>query len=117
VAQLVETGQDVPEEIKTLAAGPSLIAKSYGSYTVNGYTFRTKEYDEGRPTQCSGVALVSKSSSSSTRNSIFYGVIREIIELDYNQKGNIVLFKCDWFDNRVQDEGMDHVQAFYYVYS
>ncbi|KAM0888318.1 hypothetical protein ACQ4PT_028431 [Festuca glaucescens] len=104
VAQLVESGQEVLEEIKTLAVGPSLVARSYGSYSINGYIFRTKSYDEGRPTQCSGVALVSKLSSSSTGNRIFYGVIREIIELDYNRKGNIVLFKCDWFDNRVQDK-------------
>jgi hypothetical protein len=104
VAQLVESRQEVPEDIKTLAVGPSLVARSYDSYSINGYIFRTKSYDEGRPTQCSGVALVSKLSSSSTGNRIFYGVIREIIELDYNRKGNIVLFKCDWFDNRVQDK-------------
>ena len=32
VEQLVESGQEVPEEIKTLAIGPSLVARSYGSY-------------------------------------------------------------------------------------
>jgi hypothetical protein len=117
VAQLVENGKEVPKEIKTLVVGPSLVARSYGSYGINGCIFPTKSYDAGRPTQCSGVALASKFLSSSTGNRIFYGIIREIIELDYNRKGNIVLFKCDWFDNRVQDGGMDHVQAFYYVYS
>ena len=34
----------------------------------------------------------------------FYGVINQILELDYNHKGNMVLFKCDWFDNRVEDK-------------
>jgi hypothetical protein len=36
------------------------------------------------------------------RNKIYYGVTKEIIELNYGNKGNIVLFKCDWIDNRVQ---------------
>jgi hypothetical protein len=31
-------------------------------------------------------------------------VITQILELDYDHKGNIVLFKCEWFDNRVQDK-------------
>ena len=31
----------------------------------------------------------------------YYGIIKEIVELNYNHKGNVVLFKCDWVDNRV----------------
>ena len=38
------------------------------------------------------------------RNKIYYGIIKEIIELNYRNKGNIVLFKCDWVDNRIQDK-------------
>jgi hypothetical protein len=34
------------------------------------------------------------------RNKIYYGIIKEIIELNYCNKGSIVLFKCDWVDNR-----------------
>jgi len=32
----------------------------------------------------------------------YYGIIKEIVELNYNHKRNIVLFKCDWVDNRVR---------------
>ena len=45
-------------------------------------------------------------------------MITEILELNYQHKGNIVLFKCDWFDNRVPDKwvkvdkfGITNVQA------
>lgn len=38
------------------------------------------------------------------RNMTYYGIIKEIIELNYRNNGNIVLFKCDWVDNRIQDK-------------
>jgi hypothetical protein len=102
VAQIVDSGEQVSEEIQTLAEGPSLVARSYGSYTINGYNFHTKSYDEGRPTQSSGVALVSQVPGNGKRT--YYGVINQILELSYNRKGNMVVFKCDWFDNRVEDK-------------
>ena len=101
VAQLVDNGEEVSEEIQTLAEGPLVVARSYGSYAINGYNFHTKYYDEGRPTQSSGVVLVSEVSKNEKRK--YYGVINQILELDYNHKGNMVVFKCDWFDNRVED--------------
>ena len=112
VEQLVESGEEVSTEIQTLAEGPLLVARNYSSYAINGYNFHTKSYDEGRPVQSSGVAVEAQISSLSCENTenrmvrkkTYYGVITEIVELDYHHKGNIVLFKCDWFDNRVQDK-------------
>ena len=37
-------------------------------------------------------------------NKTYYDIIKEILELNYHHKGNVVLFKCDWVDNRVQDK-------------
>jgi hypothetical protein len=37
-------------------------------------------------------------------NKTYYGIIKEIVELNYQRKGNVVLFKCDWVDNRVHDK-------------
>ena len=68
VAQLVDNGEEVSEEIQTLAEGPLLVARSYGSYTINGYNFHTKSYDADRPTQSSGVALVSEVSGNEKQN-------------------------------------------------
>jgi len=34
----------------------------------------------------------------------YYGVIKDILELNYHHQGKIVLFKCDWIDNRVRDK-------------
>ena len=34
----------------------------------------------------------------------YYGVIKDILELNYHHQGKLVLFKCDWIDNRVRDK-------------
>lgn len=112
MAQLIANGEDISEEIQTLANGPFLAARKCNSYTIDGYNFHTNSYDQGRPSQSSGVALVSQILSSTSednenlmvRNKIYYGVITEILELNYNNKGSIVLFKCDWVDNSAQDK-------------
>ena len=109
---LVESGVEVPEEIHILANEPFMIATTYNSYAINGFKFHTSSYDEGRLVQGSGVALVAQTSCFENgnnvdpvmRNKIYYGIIKEIIELNYRNKGNIVLFKCDWVDNRIQDK-------------
>lgn len=108
MAELVEGGETVQEEIKILAKEPILVAQKYSSYTINGYNFHTNSYDEGRPVQCSGVALVAQTSSFERGNDdavtigniSYYGVIKEIIELDYHRRGKIALFKCDWVDSK-----------------
>ena len=105
-------GDEAPHEIKILAKEPNLVAMKYSSYTINGVDFHTQSYDEGRSFQSSGVALVAQTTSFakgkgdniSVRNKTYYGIIKEILELNYQHEGKVVLFKCDWVDNRVEDE-------------
>jgi hypothetical protein len=101
-----------PEEIRILAKAPMTIANKYSSYTINGFNFHTQLYDQGRSVQNSGVAVVAESTSTDRGNNdniiiikkTYYGIIKEILDLNYHHKGNVVLFKCDWVDNRVQDK-------------
>lgn len=99
VEGLVENGVEVPEEIQILANEPFMIATKYSSYTINGFIFHTKPSDEGRPVQSSGVAIVAQTScfengnvNPVVRNKTYYGIINEIVELNYRNKGNVVLF-------------------------
>ena len=88
------------------------MVKKYTSYSLNGCTFHTRSFAEGKVTQCDGVAMIAKTSSfSSTRDDnpsigdvAYYGRITEIIELNYLNTGYVVLFKCDWVDS-VQGRG------------
>ncbi|XP_020398568.1 uncharacterized protein [Zea mays] len=107
-----EICEEAPEEIKILAKGPMMIAHQYNSYTVNGFAFHTQSYDENRPVQSSGVALVADTTCFERGNNdnqivdkiIYYGIIKEILELNYHHNGNVMLFKCDWVDNRVHNK-------------
>ena len=112
VPQVEETCEEASEEIKILAKGPMMIAHQYNNYSINGFNFRTQSYDENRSVQSSGVALAAETTHFERGNddnhtigkNIFYGIIKEILELNYHHKGNIVLFKCDWVDNRVNNK-------------
>ena len=98
-------GDEAPDEIKILAKEPNMVVLKYSSYTINGLDFHTQSYDQGRPIQGSGVALIAQSTTSdnaSVRNKAYYGIIKEILELNYQHEGKVVLLKCDWVDNRVQ---------------
>jgi len=105
-------GDEAPHEIKILAKEPNLVAMKYISYTINGIDFHTQSYDEGCSFQSSGVALVAQTASFAkgkgdninVRNKTYYGIIKEILELNYQHEGKVVLFKCEWVDNRVEDE-------------
>ena len=104
--------EEATEEIKILAKGPMTTAIKYNSYKLNGYSFHTQSYDENRSVQCSGVALVAETTCYERGNNdnhvvgktIYYGIIQEILELNYHHKGNVVVYKCDWVDNRVQNK-------------
>nr|XP_009799974.1 PREDICTED: uncharacterized protein LOC104245959 [Nicotiana sylvestris] len=74
-----------------LAKGPNMVAKRYTAYFINGYRFHTKERDSRGKTQNSGVtlsAITDSFASSRDQNPIdgeviYYGAIRDIIEVDY----------------------------------
>ena len=78
----------------------------YNGYTINGCRYHTKERDDLRTTQNSGVSVVTSTmqiASAKDKNPIFgelcfYGIITEIWDLDYT-KFRIPVFKCDWVDN------------------
>ncbi|CAN1788228.1 hypothetical protein LINPERHAP1_LOCUS17958 [Linum perenne] len=92
------------EELRDLARSPNNVVRKFNGFIINGYRFHIKELEKRRKTQNSGVMLTASTQSfASTRDRnpicsdiIYYGVIHEVIELDYWLNRKIVLFKCDW---------------------
>ncbi|XP_050223125.1 uncharacterized protein LOC126673168 [Mercurialis annua] len=84
--------------ILSLAEGPLRSVKTFKGYCVNGFKFNTEEYGEDRVTMNSGVCV--KGSLYGPAESDFYGVLTDIIELEYPALPikRTVLFKCNWFD-------------------
>ncbi|XP_073057309.1 uncharacterized protein [Primulina eburnea] len=107
VAHVVEhSTHQVSERLKWIARGPSKQVLKYSGYLIDGVTYTTKERDDVRVVQNSGVSLVAKTmqvASAKDKNPIvtdmiFYGVIEEIWLLDYH-KFQIPMFKCKWVEN------------------
>ncbi|XP_052291954.1 uncharacterized protein LOC127900771 [Citrus sinensis] len=104
--QLNESRNNISEALRWIAHGPRPEVIKYQGYEINGYRFHTKERDDLRVVQNSGVYLEANTfqiSSAKDKNPVvanmsFYGVIQEIWELDYN-KFKIPVFKCDWVEN------------------
>ncbi|KAL6279615.1 hypothetical protein ACE6H2_016496 [Prunus campanulata] len=101
-----EDNNAISENLRWLAAGPSIGVSSFRSYLINGVKFNTKAQDDVRTIQNSGVYLLAHTmqvASAKDKNPIvsnmgFYGVIQEIWDLDY-QKFRIPVLRCDWIDN------------------
>ncbi|KAL0561465.1 hypothetical protein IC582_001893 [Cucumis melo] len=97
----------ITPSLRWIAHGPSPDVATYSSYIINGYYYHTKRRDDIRRVQNSGVSITATTMqvcSSKDKNPVmsdmtFYGVIREIWEIDYHQL-SFILFKCDWVDNR-----------------
>ncbi|XP_057809078.1 uncharacterized protein LOC131023551 [Salvia miltiorrhiza] len=106
----------IDSRLRFLSFGPSKRVTQYASYTIDGFVFNTKNRDDFRVAQNSGVSIhasVMQVASSKDKNPIvcdmlFYGRIEEIWELDYTAF-RVVVFKCSWVDNksgvRVDDSG------------
>ncbi|RVW49659.1 hypothetical protein CK203_076741 [Vitis vinifera] len=90
-----------------IAHGPSHYVSKYHGYVINGCRYHTKERDDLRATQNSGVSIVASTmqiASAKDQNPVFgelcfYGIITEIWDLDYTMF-RIPVFSCDWVDNK-----------------
>ncbi|XP_040380983.1 uncharacterized protein LOC102709376 isoform X2 [Oryza brachyantha] len=78
---------------------------SYGCYDVNGYRFRSEEYERtrfGLTTVNTGVCVCCIDENDNELE--YYGVIKDIIKIKWegNLQLEIVLFDCQWFDPTVR---------------
>jgi len=97
------------EMLWRLVQGPKHKVKTFKKYRVNGYMFSPKYHDDTVSTQDSGVCMKAwtefraKKSDKNLKEActMWYGVIRQIIELDYTIFKEVV-FYCDWV--RVEDK-------------
>ncbi|XP_070011494.1 uncharacterized protein [Nicotiana sylvestris] len=79
----------------SLARGPFDGVQRFKGYEINGFRFHTKQLEGNRVKQNSGVLV---RGIMNGQNIDYYGVLTEIVELQYLEGKRIVLFKCDWMD-------------------
>ncbi|XP_050380039.1 uncharacterized protein LOC126797454 [Argentina anserina] len=101
-------------DIRALAEGPSNVAKRYKKYVINGCRFHVKSVDTGSTYQNSGIYVKAESNCYATANDRqprnemldYYGVLTDIIELDYHNGRRVLLFEGDWIDSRATNRGL-----------
>lgn len=84
-------------ELYALACGPDRRVNRYSGCIVNGIRFHTKEREMHLRTQNCGVVVKGEHHLQETD---FYGVLKDIIALEYIDNKRVFLFKCDWWDVR-----------------
>ena len=85
----VDEREKLLEKVIWLAWYPDNELKQFKRYILNGLKFRTKDYEANRKTQNSGVSVAIEGGIT------YYGVLTDIIELNYSKKLQYVLFKCE----------------------
>ncbi|KAL0367533.1 UNVERIFIED_CONTAM: hypothetical protein Sradi_3643400 [Sesamum radiatum] len=84
------------DELISLANGPDTRVKHYTGCNVNGFRFHTKDRENNKKTQNSGVVVEGEHNKKIID---FYGVVKDIIEVDYlHGAKRVLIFKCDWWN-------------------
>lgn len=97
-----------------MARGPNRATERFKGYVINGFRFHTKDREANRKTQNSGIVVVASTSSYASakdQNPVagdvtYYGILNDIMELNYYEHFKITLFKCDWADIHSYGKGV-----------
>ncbi|XP_061999903.1 uncharacterized protein LOC133717210 [Rosa rugosa] len=114
IERRVQRKEFVDPDIRALAIGQDKKARQFNKYIMNGFRFFVKSIDAQSNTQNCGVFVKAGVSSYATagdrrpRDGVkdYYGVLTDIIELDYHHGRKVLLFDCDWADNRVRNRAV-----------
>lgn len=88
--------------LQTLVHGPMVQVKCWPMYFCRGYIFHTYDHGKDKKNANYGVCVKGTSTGSSEEPD-FYGVLREVFELRYPGSVDlkVVVFKCDWYDSTI----------------
>ena len=85
----------VSEEIFSLAQGPDQRTVQYTGCIVNGIRYLVRHVDQNRTTQNSGV-MTPGSHNGEPCN--FYGILVNVIKVQFTRGFKVILFKCHWYN-------------------
>ncbi|XP_015162178.1 uncharacterized protein [Solanum tuberosum] len=93
VAQL-HKGDDsrMMEDLLSLSRGPTKYSTHSNGYVINGYRFHAEDYDRKLRTQNCGVVVLGENDKDS-ENLDYYGVLTDVIELQFVMDRRMVLFR------------------------
>ncbi|WMV59292.1 hypothetical protein MTR67_052677 [Solanum verrucosum] len=85
------------KKLYLLAMGPDVRGRTHTGCILNGVRYHIQCRDELRKSQNCGIVV-----AGYHQNEVidFYGIIIDILELEYVEENRVLLFKCKWFDLR-----------------
>ncbi|KAH6775644.1 hypothetical protein C2S52_013205 [Perilla frutescens var. hirtella] len=93
----IEEDQPHHENLLHLAYGLDTRVTHHEGFIVNGMRFHTKRHDMNKKTQNYGVAVKVDEGSGFQD---YYGMLVDIVQLDYFGNHHVTLFKCDWYESK-----------------
>ncbi|KAK1577107.1 hypothetical protein Q3G72_019025 [Acer saccharum] len=90
---------EATNDLYALACGPDNRVESYPGCIVNGVRYNIEERDKRHITQNCGLVVDGEHENATVD---FYGILKDVIQLNYMFNYRAVLFKCDWFDTNVK---------------
>ena len=95
--------ENLSHDFFSLSMGPLHDFRCYNGCIVSGVKFHTIEYDSRCTTQNSGVMVIGESSASGRGNINFYGVLNEVLHVQYSIERRVWLFKHRCFDTEAKE--------------
>ncbi|TYK16413.1 CACTA en-spm transposon protein [Cucumis melo var. makuwa] len=101
------------DDFFSLAMEPSFDVRCYNGCIVGDLRFHTSKLDSRRTTQNSGVMIIGESDASGSGDNNFYGVLDEVLHVQYPLRRNVWQFKCRWYDTDLNKSQRTHVELGY----
>ena len=93
---------EATDDLYSLACKPDRRVSKYTGCIVDGVRFTVKDRDDRLTTQNSGVLVYEEleddDNGCGDERMEYYGILDEVVELNYIYDRSVVLFKCTWFD-------------------
>lgn len=86
---------EATNELWSLANGPNMIVKLYSGCSCNGIRYHTRDRDNRRITQNSGLVVQGDNEGQMID---FYGKLCKVWEMTCLYGHKVVLFQCEWFN-------------------
>ena len=86
--------ENLSHDFFSLAMEPSFDVRCYNGCIVGGLRFHRSEHDFRYITQNSGVMVISESNANRSGNNNFYGILDEVLHVQYSMGRSVWLFKC-----------------------
>ena len=105
----VKQSLEATGELYSLGCGPDNQVHTYTRCIVNGVRFHTKDRDDRRITKNSGICV---SGEYDGEEVYFYGILSNVVVLNYILGYKVILFRCSWFDINRKKKKIKHDHNF-----